>query len=55
MELEKRANKQLILLTPIIYVIFIFNCIVGYVVNKITLIPLLISVILGLLNFMYTK
>lgn len=50
MELEKRLNKQSILLTPIVYVIFIFNCAIGYIANKITLTPLFVSFILGLLN-----
>ncbi|MGE5614452.1 MAG: hypothetical protein ACM3XR_08600 [Bacillota bacterium] len=50
MELEKRANKQSILLTLIMYLIFIFNCIAGYTNDKITLTPLLVSVIFGLLN-----
>ncbi|HHV95786.1 MAG TPA: hypothetical protein GXX37_04815 [Clostridiaceae bacterium] len=50
MELEKRANKQSVILSIIMHKIFIFGCIVGYIAGKTTLTPLFVSVILGLLS-----
>ncbi|HHW30736.1 MAG TPA: hypothetical protein GXX20_03545 [Clostridiaceae bacterium] len=49
MNLEK-ANKQLILLTPITYIIFIINCIIGYLTDKTTQTPLIVSIVLGLVS-----
>lgn len=50
MELERRVNKQAILVAAVMHAIFIFNCIVGYATDQITLTPLFVSIILGILS-----
>ena len=49
-ELVKRANKQSILLVHVIHFLFIINCIQAYISDKITLVPLLVCIISGILN-----
>lgn len=48
--MEKNANKQSIIITSVIHIIFVINCIVGYISGEITLIPLYVSSALALLN-----
>jgi methyl-accepting chemotaxis protein len=49
-ELVKRANKQSILLVHVIHFLFIINCVQAYISDKITLVPLLVCIISGILN-----
>ncbi|HHY36480.1 MAG TPA: methyl-accepting chemotaxis protein [Firmicutes bacterium] len=50
MELEKRVNKQAILVAVVMHAIFILNCLVGYVTGQITLKPLIFSLALGVFS-----
>ena len=52
MKLDNRVNKHAASLIPLMCIIFVFNCVVGYIADKIPLTPLLVAIVLGLLNSM---
>lgn len=54
MELAKKANRHAVFWVHVMHLIFIINCIIAYINVKTTLVPLLVTIIAGMLNCVST-